>query len=160
MRIFDWLLKCHIDYVFRMPTNERKATTISKLDDLFNSLGWHSGNVKIEVNKQVSWMWHEVAQQVSMKARWFLEKPTSIDNSKKTWGLWKELCAITIVVDCPLPSLVNQHKQIWIHFNKMVQIMNQSSITTQEQAAFQQHVAQFTQSLIASWGESKATHIW
>ena len=98
-------------------------------------------------------MSHEVAQQVSMtgaKARQFLEKPASIDNSKKTWGLWKELCAITTDVDCPLPCLVNQRKQIWIHFNKMVQIMNQSSTTTQERAAFQQHVAQFTQSLIAS----------
>ena len=36
--------------------------------------------------------------------------------------------------------------------------MNQSSTTTQERAAFQQHVAQFTQSLISSWEESKATH--
>ena len=36
--------------------------------------------------------------------------------------------------------------------------MNQSSTTTQERAAFQQHIAQFTQSLTASWGESKATH--
>ena len=37
--------------------------------------------------------------------------------------------------------------------------MNQSSTTThQERVAFRQHVAQFTQSLIASWGESKPTH--
>ena len=161
MRIFDRLLKCHIDYAFTMPTIDRKIAAISRVEDLLNTLGCHGGNVKIEVNKQASGMSHEVAQQVSMtgaKARRFLEKPASIDNSKKTWGLWKELCAITTDVDCPLPSLVNQRKQLWIHFNKMVQIMNQSSTTTQERAAFQQHVAQFTQSLIASWGESKATH--
>lgn len=161
MRIFDRLLKCHIDYAFTMPTQERKVTAIGKVEDLLNSLGCHGGNVKIEVNKQASGMSHEVAQQVSMtgaKARRFLEKPASIDNSKKTWGLWRQLCAITTDVDCPLPTLVNIRKQLWINFNKMVRLMNQSSTTAQERAAFQQHIVDFTQNLIESWGESKVTH--
>ena len=71
MRIFDRLLKCHIDYAFTMPTIDRKIATISRLEDLLNTLGCH------EVNKQASRMSHEVAQQVSMigaKPRQFLEK--------------------------------------------------------------------------------------
>ena len=123
MRTFDRLLKCHIDYAFTMPTQERKVTTSGKVEHLLNSLGCHGGNVKIEVNKQAFGMSHEAAQQVSMtgaKTMQFLGKPTCIDNSNKTWGLWRQLCAITIDVDCPLLALVNMRKQIWISFNKMV----------------------------------------
>ena len=161
MRIFDRLLKSHIDYAFTMPTRERKVITIGKLEHLLNSIGCHGGNVKIEANKQASGMSHEVAQKVSMtgaKARRFSEKSASIENSKKTWGLWRQLCAITTDVDCPLPSLVNKRKQLWISFNKMVRIMNQSSTTTQERDAFQQHIVDFIQILIESWGESRVTH--
>lgn len=74
------------------------VTAIGKVKQLLNSLDYHGGNVKIEVNKQAFGMSHEVSQQVSMigaKARQFLEKLTGIDNSKKTWGLCKKLCAIT-----------------------------------------------------------------
>ena len=66
MRIFDRLLKCHIDYAFTMPTIDRKTAAIGRLEDLLNTLGCHGGNVKIEVNKNASGMSHEVAQQVSM----------------------------------------------------------------------------------------------
>ena len=66
MRIFDRLLKCHIDYTFTMPGKARQDEALSKVENLLNEIGCHGGNVQIRVDKKISGVNHEVAQKVSI----------------------------------------------------------------------------------------------
>lgn len=75
MRIFDRLLKLHIEYAFTMKPLSRSVEAIGIIEAILNSIGCHGGNVSImgEVENM-----HEVPQKVSMngvKARRFLKKP-------------------------------------------------------------------------------------
>ena len=74
MRIFDRLLKLHIDFAFTMKPLSRSMEAIGKIEEILNSIGCHGGNVSIigEVENM-----HEVPQEVSMngvKAQRFLKK--------------------------------------------------------------------------------------
>lgn len=61
MRVFNFLLKCHIDFAFVMPMEERIKFTPKKVEDILNSLRCHGENVKIVVDKQVNGMTFEIA---------------------------------------------------------------------------------------------------
>lgn len=76
MRIFDKLLKLHIDYAFTMKPLSNSTEAINKVEELLNSIGCHSGNVSIVLAKKMGEA-HDIAQQVSMssrKARRFFKK--------------------------------------------------------------------------------------
>ncbi|RYA63368.1 hypothetical protein DD598_30415, partial [Enterobacter cloacae complex sp. 2DZ2F16B1] len=76
MRIFDRLLKLHIDYAFTMKPLENSQEAIERVEVLLNSIGCHGGNVSMVAAKNTRKA-HYIAQQVSMSgqnARLFLKK--------------------------------------------------------------------------------------
>lgn len=121
---------------------ERLKEALGKVEELLNSLGCHGRNVHIVVKKDTGDK-HEVAQQVSMsggKSQRFFEKapkkPTRrrsspTEEQDKPWELWKELCKVTTDNEVD-PNIVNQRKQVWASFNKVLRLMNRSH-TTKEQ---------------------------
>lgn len=136
MRIFDRLLKLQIDYAFTMKPLQRSTEALAEVEELLNSLGCHGGNVQIVVKKNIGDS-HDVSQQVSMsggKARRFFEKPlkkvkrrlsNQVADQGKAWELWKDLCKITSDTDVD-PTIINQRRQVWESFNKVLCLMNQS----------------------------------
>ncbi len=137
MRIFDRLLKLHIDYAFTMP-DDRGKEALHNVEGLLNLLGCHGGNVTIVANKKNGDN-HEVAQQVSMsgvKARRFLAKPVrsrqsfeaALENgndcNSKSWELWKDLCRFT--TDNEVDPIINRRKEVWACFNKVLHLMSQN----------------------------------
>jgi hypothetical protein len=167
MRIFDRLLKLHIDYAFTMKPMERSKEALAKVEDLLNSIGCHGGNVSI-VTKKNGPDSHEIAQQVSMsgaKARHFLQKPLakktthalSATTREEHWELWKELCRCTTDSD-PNPVLVNRRKQVWACYDKMVKLMMLTSTTEDQRRRFQNHLTEFTTAVTIAWGETNITH--
>ena len=81
------------------------------------------------------------------KARHFLQKPPS--KSGKTsmgqglWELWKDLCRCTTDNDSN-PEFVNQRKQVWDSFDKMVKLMMLTSTVEEQRRSFQNQLIQFT----------------
>ena len=65
MRIFDRLLKLHIEYAFTMKPLSRSVEAIIIIEAILNSIGCHGGNVSIigEVENM-----HEVPQKVDRKS--------------------------------------------------------------------------------------------
>ena len=167
MRIFDRLLKLHIDYAFTMKPIQRSKESLCRVEELLNSIGCHGGNVQIVV-KDTSDS-HEVAQKVSMsggKARRFFEKPAKkptrrrsnhVEEQAKPWELWKELCKFTTDNEVD-PIVVNHRRQVWASFNKVLRLMNRSHTTVQERSLFQENLLEFTKSVVTSWGETNITH--
>ena len=160
MRIFDRLLKCHIDYAFTMQGKERQHAALQKVEDLLNSIDCHGGNVRIVTDKKASGLSYEIAQKVSMsggKAKHFLERPEKTKNSAKPWELWKDLCNYT-TFDCTEPGLVITREKVWSSFNKMVKLMNKAKTTSEERNCFKEVLREFTKAMVHAWGETNITH--
>lgn len=160
MRIFDRLLKLHIEYAFTMKPLSRSVEAIGIIEAILNSIGCHGGNVSImgEVDNM-----HEVPQKVSMngvKARRFLKKPAMRKGRGEegaTWELWKALCKCTTDEDSN-PVLVNLRRQVWHYFEQVVQIMWKPQTTSEQQNLFKDHISNFTKAFVQAWGESNITH--
>ena len=160
MRIFDRLLKLHIEYAFTMKPLSRSVEAIGTIEGILNSIGCHGGNVSImgEVENM-----HEVPQKVSMngvKARRFLKKPEMRKEKGEdgaSWELWKALCQCTTDKDSN-PVLVNTRKQVWHHFEQVVQFMWKPQTTSEQQNLFKTQVSNFTKAFVQAWGESNITH--
>lgn len=167
MRIFDRLLKLHIDYAFTMKPMERSQEAISKVESLLNSIGCHGTNTSIVAEKK-NGSAHEVAQQVSMsglKARHFLKKPlpkdpnatTTSSSSEGLWELWKDLCKHTTDNDSNVHN-VNNRKLVWASFDKMVKVMCLASTTNEQREKFHNLLKEFTDAVVTAWGETNITH--
>ena len=166
MRVFDRLLKLHIDYALTMKPIAKSKEAITKVEELLNSIGCHGGNVSIAVAQSPGDA-HEVAQQVSMsgqKARHFLKRKKTPVSHRTTsedaevpqptnnpWELWKQLCKATTDNDSNV-ELTNKRKQVWAHFDKLMHLMGLTK-TTEEQ-----RVMEFTKVYTLAWGEGNITH--
>ena len=167
MRIFDRLLKCHIDYAFTMPGKARQDEALSKVENLLNEIGCHGGNVQIRVDKKISGVNHEVAQKVSIsgaKARGFLKRPPSkapkflaSNTSTKRWELWKDLCSFTTSGGSD-PNLALLREKVWVDFNAVVRLMSLQITTPNERQQFTEAIRNFTTSFVNAWGEVNITH--
>ena len=168
MRIFDRLLKLHIDYAFTMKPAERSKQAIRRVEDILNSIGCHGGNVSIVTQKNNGADSHDIAQQVSMsggKAKRFLQKPppksgNCVEHStppQQLWELWKDLCKCTTDND-PNPNFVNQRRHVWASFDKLVKLMTLSTTVEEHRRCFQNQLIQFTTAVTNTWGETNITH--
>lgn len=168
MRIFDRLLKLHVDYAFTMKPAARSKQALAEVEDLLNSIGCHGGNVSIITQKNIGGDSHEIARQVSMsggKARRFLQKPSTSRTNRvdqdpagqALWELWKDLCRFTTNKD-PNPDLVNQRMFVWVCFDKMVKLMALTSTVEEQRRSFQDHLTEFTTAVTNAWGETNITH--
>ncbi|MCO5550373.1 hypothetical protein L7F22_003857 [Adiantum nelumboides] len=135
MRIFDRLLKFYIEYAFTMKPPSRSVEAIGIVEAILNLIGCHGGNVSIigEVENM-----HEFPQKVSMngvKARRVFKKPEmrkERGEEDAPWELWKALCKCTTDQDSN-PVLVNLRRQVWHHFELVLQIMWKPQTTSEEQ---------------------------
>ena len=171
MRIFDRLLKHHIDYAFTMKPIQRSRDSLRAVETLLNEIRCHKSRVNI-VAETCREKTYEVVQKVSMqgaKARRFFknmrkapERPRSASQSvdpttEKRWELWKDLCACTTDKDSNVEN-ANQRKLVWSSFQKVVQLMNLPSTTVNQREQFKNVVYEFTKAVKDAWSESKIVH--
>lgn len=167
MRVFDRLLKCHIDYAFTMHGKARQDEALSKVENILNEIGCHGGNVQIRVDKKISGVNHEVAQKVSMsgaKARRFLQRPPSkipkfptSNTSTKKWELWKDLCSCT-TSECSNADIALLREKVWVDLNSVIRLMSLQITTQDQRQQFSEAVRNFTTSFVNAWGEVNVVH--
>ena len=95
-----------------------------------------------------------------VKARRFLKKPEMQKERGEEgapWELWKALCKCTTDQDSN-PVLVNLRRQVWHHFELVVQIMWKPQTTSEQQNLFKDHNSNFTKAFVQAWGENNITH--
>ena len=56
------------------------------------------------------------------------------------------------------PEIVNQRKQVWACFDKMVKLMLLTSTVEEQRHSFQNQLTQFTTTVTNAWGETNITH--
>ncbi|MCO5581530.1 hypothetical protein L7F22_035416 [Adiantum nelumboides] len=70
--------------------------------------------------------------------------------SDKRWELWKDLCSCTTDKD-PNVEVANQRKLVWSSFQKVVQLINLSSTTAEQQKEFKKVLYEFTKAAKDGW---------
>ena len=83
---------------------------------------------------------------------------TKSSSKEGLWELWKDLCNFTRYQDTNVHNINNQ-RQVWASFNKMVTIMRFVSTTSEECQQFQHLLKEFTHAIVVTtWRKTNINH--